>query len=770
MSRPWQIWLTFAGCLAVAVAAVGWLSVKALQADQARAEARHEAAIEENARLALWRMDSFMTPIVAKENARPSFIYNAFYSAQREYGQMGDGDSKAESLIPSPLLFQATPYVLLHWQMNSKKQWTSPEVPAGPFHNRAVPKYLSEQQFRTNSEHLNGLQKTLDTPQLETELPQPVASVESEIKVAEKELLDLQTQLDGVRLALKLPPRVVSLSDASVPDRGSPLGESEVVAWLHVGGLQHWAPPNGLPASSKSNEYQTYRQSQTALIKSPTVLQDALKLDGITDLPLLRAQAEPLRFLEDNIIVVAPLDSELLQIKMRGTDPEQLVKIVNAVKDSYIQHVVQTEGKEDVEKLALLEVAINKKKQELSDIRDQQQMTQGARSFNEYQARAKTFAQNNIAQQDGSANQESTNPANPPAEQAASEAMASVMTPLWLNNKLLLARRVTIAGNEVLQGCLLNWPALKEQMLSDIKDLLPQADLQPVVNLSEDSESHRLASLPVMLIPGALAEVNSPGLSPIRQSLLIAWSALLLTAIAGAIVLQGVITLSERRAAFVSAVTHELRTPLTTFRMYAEMLSEGMVATDAERRQYLDTLRVEADRLTHLVANVLAYARLERGRPGGRVETLSLEKLLAVATQRLSERAAQAQFQLNVESGVDVLACTVRADPAAVEQILFNLVDNACKYAASATDRTLHLSATHDGRQLKISVRDHGPGISSADQRRLFQAFRKSAQEAAHSAPGVGLGLALSRRLAQDMHGDLCYESRSDGACFVLSL
>ena len=265
----------------------------------------------------------------------------------------------------------------------------------------------------------------------------------------------------------------------------------------------------------------------------------------------------------------------------------------------------------------------------------------------------------------------------------------------------------------------------------------------------------------MQLIPGEIPEVASLGSSPIKQSLLLAWLAMGLAAIAVAALLQGVISLSERRAAFVSAVTHELRTPLTTFRMYAEMLSEGMLVKESDRRHYLDTLRIEADRLTHLVANVLAYARLERGRPGGRIESISTQRLLEVATQRLADRASQADLQLSIEPADGVLAVQVQTDPAAVEQILFNLVDNACKYAANATDRRLHLSTAAENGQISIRVCDHGGGVSPAEQRRLFQPFRKSARDAANSAPGVGLGLALSQRLARDMRGDLCYRADS---------
>jgi K+-sensing histidine kinase KdpD len=110
-------------------------------------------------------------------------------------------------------------------------------------------------------------------------------------------------------------------------------------------------------------------------------------------------------------------------------------------------------------------------------------------------------------------------------------------------------------------------------------------------------------------------------------------------------------------------------------------------------------------------------------------------------------------------------------DSAAVEQILFNLVDNACKYAAAAADKSIQLSFAVLAKRVQFSVRDHGPGISSAGQRRLFQPFSKSVHEAANSAPGVGLGLALSRRLAADLGGRLELQSPAGGGCeFVLTL
>jgi signal transduction histidine kinase len=219
-----------------------------------------------------------------------------------------------------------------------------------------------------------------------------------------------------------------------------------------------------------------------------------------------------------------------------------------------------------------------------------------------------------------------------------------------------------------------------------------------------------------------------------------------------------------------------------------------MVSDEQKRHKYLTTLKVEADRLAHLVENVLAYARLERGKRPGRgqgVEVVTLDDLLRRCTSRLSERALQAGAELVVDMPADsggagsagagtpgsggtcarASGVTLRTDCSAVEQVLFNLVDNACKYATSARNRTIRVEGVRDGRRVLIRVRDYGPGISATEARQLFRPFSKSAHEAANSAPGVGLGLALCQRLARNLGGDLVLDRNvSDGACFVLSL
>ena len=117
-----------------------------------------------------------------------------------------------------------------------------------------------------------------------------------------------------------------------------------------------------------------------------------------------------------------------------------------------------------------------------------------------------------------------------------------------------------------------------------------------------------------------------------------------------------------------------------------------------------------------------------------------------------------------------VAAVQVRADPSAVEQILFNLVDNACKYAASGDRPSIRLAVTESGDRVAIRVIDRGPGIPEEDRKRVFRAFSKSAKDAANSAPGVGLGLSLSRRLAKATGGELLLEDGGGGAVFLLIL
>lgn len=383
----------------------------------------------------------------------------------------------------------------------------------------------------------------------------------------------------------------------------------------------------------------------------------------------------------------------------------------------------------------------------------------GGREWNRRNQFYQSYAQQAVVQQR----------AVPQALESKQIAREGISRPIWVKSHLLLARRVTVGDEVRLLGSWLDWPQLRRLLLSELTELLPHADVQPAASSDAPGYAGRmLATLPVELVVPT-PTVNPNSFSPLRTSLWVAWACLLMATAAIVVLLTGVVALSERRGAFVSAVTHELRTPLTTFRMYAEMLAEGMVPDEPTRKHYLDTLRTEADRLAHLVENVLSYARLEKGRVAGPREMVQVDQLLQRILGRLCQRAAQADMQLIVDAPEPTRQAALRTDAAALEQILLNLVDNACKYASSAKDRRIDLQVARTDRHVRFRVRDHGPGLSRDAAARLFRPFSKSSLDAARSAPGVGLGLALCRRLARQLGARLKWESDyPDGASFVL--
>ena len=124
-------------------------------------------------------------------------------------------------------------------------------------------------------------------------------------------------------------------------------------------------------------------------------------------------------------------------------------------------------------------------------------------------------------------------------------------------------------------------------------------------------------------------------------------------------------------------------------------------------------------------------------------------------------------MELLVENTADPKA-EVLADAATLDRVLFNLVDNACKYASGSDDKRVHLIVQTSGRELFLSVKDHGPGLERQEQRRVFRPFIRGKHQIDGSIPGLGLGLALSQGLAKELRGDLRIMPSETGAEFRL--
>ncbi len=230
------------------------------------------------------------------------------------------------------------------------------------------------------------------------------------------------------------------------------------------------------------------------------------------------------------------------------------------------------------------------------------------------------------------------------------------------------------------------------------------------------------------------------------------------------------INLSERRIRFVSAVTHELRTPLTTLRLYLDMLLGGLVRDEKQRQEYLETLHAEADRLTRLVGNVLDFSRLENQQPRLNRTPIEAATLLDQVRETWETRCRHADKELVVENH-SARSRAGDTDADLLQQMLGNLIDNACKYSRGAEDRRIWLRARRENGRVVFEVEDRGPGVPVGERRTIFRAFRRG-HNADVTAGGVGLGLALARRWATLLGGQLTLGPvpAEGGACFQVWL
>lgn len=353
------------------------------------------------------------------------------------------------------------------------------------------------------------------------------------------------------------------------------------------------------------------------------------------------------------------------------------------------------------------------------------------------------------------------------------------LVPLWLEHggeqTLAYLRQVEWNNRQVLQGFAVDWPKLRSALLLQIEDLFDaqSADLRPASEIQESGLLSTLATAPLALAVSEPTILAKPW-SSTRTVLVTAFGALLTGFLAIGWTMKNALDLGHRQSQFASAVTHELRSPLTTFRMYAEMLDEGMVRGEEKRKQYLRTLRDESDRLAHLVESVLVQARIERGREQRsliKLETSALFERILPGLRRICENAERPLLER-----IDATTQPLETDPEAIEQILTCLVDNACRHAIPTSDPALELHAQVEANRLVLRLRDHGPGIPSDRARAIFRTFERGAKQPRKDQnqlpdPGLGLGLSIARGLAKSLGATLELESEvTDGASFALRI
>jgi signal transduction histidine kinase len=227
---------------------------------------------------------------------------------------------------------------------------------------------------------------------------------------------------------------------------------------------------------------------------------------------------------------------------------------------------------------------------------------------------------------------------------------------------------------------------------------------------------------------------------------------------------------SRLRSDFLNMAAHELRTPLTVINGYLSMLNDGSLGQPPARwRDPVGLLAAKAGELGRLVDDLLLTSRLESGGLPARADLLDLRLLTEAAAQRARPRLDLVGGQLEIALPDDPV--WVSADPEQISRILDNLVNNAITYRRSAQPAWVRIQALLDGQAALVAVEDRGRGVPVAMQERIFERFVR-AEESSERTSGTGLGLYISRQLAERHGGRVELERSSPGvgSRFVLKL
>jgi signal transduction histidine kinase len=201
--------------------------------------------------------------------------------------------------------------------------------------------------------------------------------------------------------------------------------------------------------------------------------------------------------------------------------------------------------------------------------------------------------------------------------------------------------------------------------------------------------------------------------------------------------------------------------------MYGEMLRDGLVGAEGKREEYYDTITDESERLSRLIDNVLEFSRLERGNREMNWTVGPVGPVLEEAAEKLRTHAQREGFSIDVVVEDDLPA--IRFDRDALLQVLFNLLDNAMKYARGASEPSVTLEARRENAGVLVSVRDHGPGVPGRHLTRIFEPFYRGQDERTRTAKGTGIGLALVRELCERM-GAAVRGANAEGGGFCVQL
>jgi signal transduction histidine kinase len=225
--------------------------------------------------------------------------------------------------------------------------------------------------------------------------------------------------------------------------------------------------------------------------------------------------------------------------------------------------------------------------------------------------------------------------------------------------------------------------------------------------------------------------------------------------------------LADMQFRFAAGISHDLRTPLTAIRGAAFNLVEGVVKEPAALTSYLKLILRNAEELTAMIENVLAFSASLHSNKLGRGEALAVGDVLQHAVSAMTQEIEQAGCR--VEVNIAATLPEVAGDPVAVELVFRNLIGNAVRHGMAG--KWIGVSAARFGDGVEVRVCDHGPGIPEPEQERIFEPFYRGEQTRALRVPGTGLGLSLVKNTIERYKGTVeVINSYDGGAQFTVRL
>lgn len=226
--------------------------------------------------------------------------------------------------------------------------------------------------------------------------------------------------------------------------------------------------------------------------------------------------------------------------------------------------------------------------------------------------------------------------------------------------------------------------------------------------------------------------------------------------------------LTQIKSDFISNVSHEIRTPLALISMYAETLEMDRVKNEEKKKEYYSVILSETQRLSVIVNRILNFSKMESGKRVYNFTTTDINKVVEQVMRTYGFHLKNKGFTYNISLTPDLP--NINADAEALSEVIINLIDNAIKY--STENKHIDLNTDQTQNQVIIEVRDKGVGISSENQKFVFEKFFRVAKgDLAYAARGTGLGLTIVKNIVDAHNGRIeLSSSPGQGSSFKIVL